>query len=57
MVLAGLPVVIFLFLMVTRPQYISVFWFEPIGNAMLIAMLLLFVGGWVWVNKLVKVRV
>ena len=56
-VLAGLPVVIFLFLMITRPQYISVFWFEPIGNAMLIAMLLLFVGGWVWVNKLVKVRV
>lgn len=56
-VLAGLPILIFLFLMVTRPQYVSVFWTEAIGNVMLIAMILLFLGGWAWVNKLVKVRV
>ncbi len=57
MVLAGLPVLIFLFLMVTRPQYVSVFWTEPIGNVMLAVMLLLFGAGWMWVTKLVKVRV
>lgn len=57
MVLAGLPVLIFLFLMVTRPQYVSVFWTEPIGNIMLILMLVLFGAGWMWVSKLVKVRV
>lgn len=56
-VLAGLPILIFLFLMVTRPSYVSVFWTEPIGNIMMIAMVLLFLGGWFWVNKLVKVRV
>lgn len=57
MVLAGLPILIFLFLMVTRPQYVSVFWTEPIGNIMLITMLLLFGAGWMWVSKLVKVKV
>jgi tight adherence protein B len=56
-VLAGLPVVIFLFLLATRPQYIAIFWSEPIGIVMMIAMLAAFATGWVWVNKLVKVEV
>ena len=56
-VLAGLPVVIFLFLLITRPQYVEVFWTEPIGVAMMIAMLAAFATGWLWVNKLVKVKV
>jgi tight adherence protein B len=56
-VLAGLPILIFLFLLITRPSYVSVFWSEPIGNIMMIAMALLFMGGWFWVNKLVTVRV
>jgi len=56
-VLAGLPVVLFLFLLVSRPDYVAVFWSEPIGILMLIAMLASFSVGWVWVNKVVKVRV
>jgi tight adherence protein B len=56
-VLAGLPVVIFLFLLITRPQYVEVFWTDPIGVAMMIAMLAAFATGWLWVNKLVKVKV
>ena len=56
-VLAGLPVIIFGFLGVSRPDYVRVFWTEPIGFVMLIAMLAAFAVGWMWLNKLVQIRV
>lgn len=56
-VLAGLPVLIFGFLGVSRPDYIRVFWSEPIGFVMLVAMLAAFAVGWTWLNKLVQIKV
>ena len=56
-VLLGLPVLIFAFLAISRPDYVSVFWSEPIGVAMLIAMLAAFAAGWAWLRRLVEIRV
>ena len=56
-VLAALPIFMFIYLTLTRREYVQVFWTELIGFLMLGVIGISFAIGWVWVNKIVKIRV
>lgn len=56
-VLIGLPVIIFLVLFVSRPNYVEIFWTELIGVVMLVAILVMIAIGWVWMNKMIQIKV
>jgi tight adherence protein B len=56
-VLIALPIFSMISLFVIRPEYVSFFWTNPVGFIMLGGFLLLMAIGWVWMNKVVQVRV
>lgn len=56
-VLIALPVIVFLFLLLTRPEYVEVFWTEPIGVFLLVLLLALMTVGWFWMRRIVRIRV
>lgn len=56
-VLGGLPPVFLLYLTVTKPDYVSVMYTEPIGWVMLVGMVVFEVVGFVWMLKVAKVDV
>ena len=56
-VLMALPIGIFLFLLLTRREYVSAFWTNPLGY-----VLMAFVGtamtfGWIWMKKIVEIKI
>ena len=52
-----MPIFIFLFFLATRADYISVFWTTPMGFVMLGVMGLLEFLGFIWIRKVVEVKV
>ena len=56
-VLISLPIFSMVALFAIRPEYVSFFWTNPVGFIMFGGFLLLMIIGWVWMNKVVQVRV
>lgn len=56
-VLIALPVVAFIALFVIRPDYVKFFWTDPVGFVMLGVFAAMMAIGWIWMNKVVSVRV
>jgi Flp pilus assembly protein TadB len=56
-VLIALPVLVFGFLLLTRRQYVEIFWTEPVGYLMSSMMLVSFAGGWFWMRKITDLKV
>lgn len=56
-ILIGLPVSVFLFLLLTRREYLSVLWTEPLGLVMLGALFVLMGVGIVWMRNVVRIKV
>lgn len=56
-ILIGLPVGVFLFLLLTRREYISALWTEPLGLVMLGALFVLLGVGVVWMRNVVRIKV
>jgi tight adherence protein B len=52
-VLIALPIVIFLFLLLTQPDYVAVFWTTTEGLVMLGGTAVLIILGWVWLKNLI----
>ena len=55
-VLIALPFVVLLALMVIRPTYVTFFWTDPTGIVMGFGFLLLVSIGWIWLQRIVKVK-
>ena len=56
-ILMALPIGIFIFLTVIRPNYVGVFITEPLGNLLLLFTCLGLVTAWVWMKKLVRISI
>ena len=56
-ILIGLPVSVFLFLLLTRREYLSVLWTDPLGLVMLGALFVLMGVGIVWMRNVVRIKV
>jgi len=56
-ILAGLPVLVFVYLMLTNPAYVSFFWTETLGQILIIFILILFGLGALWMRSLVRIKV
>lgn len=56
-VLVCLPVFIFLFLVLTQKEYMKIYWSNPLGVVVLIFVGLLMSIGWVWMKKVVEIKV
>ncbi|HAN70189.1 MAG TPA: hypothetical protein DCQ36_01165, partial [Actinobacteria bacterium] len=56
-VLMALPVGVFLFLLLFRREYVSQLWSSPLGIAMMVALVVLMLLGWVWMRAIVRIRV
>ena len=55
-ILISLPPGIFLFLALTRPDFIELFWRESIGHLMLGVVILFTLLAWVWIRRLVRMK-
>jgi len=55
-VVVALPFLIFLFLLITQPSYVSVFWTNPLGLAIAGGALALIGVGWLWLKTIVKIK-
>jgi len=56
-VLIALPICSFLALYLVRPEYIRFFWTDPVGFILLGGAIGLMALGWIWMTKVVSVRV
>lgn len=56
-VLAALPVGLFLYMIVANREYVSFFWTNTIGWISLGALVIMFILGFVWVRRLVRIEV
>ena len=56
-VLMSLPLGIFSFLLLTRREYVSVFWTEPAGFFLLGIVVVALSIGWVWMKKIVDIKI
>ncbi len=56
-VLMGLPLGIFIFLFLTRREYVKVFWTDPAGIFMLILISISLTIGWKWMKKIVEIKI
>lgn len=52
-VVIALPFLVFVFLLLSQPGYISVLWTRPEGIAMGVGALVLIAAGWVWLRGLI----
>jgi len=52
-VVIALPFIVFIFLLLSQPGYISVLWSRPEGIAMGVGALVLITAGWVWLRSLI----
>lgn len=56
-VLAALPVGIFLYMLFANHDYVAFFWQETVGQVMLIVIGVLFIAGWIWMRRVVQIKV
>ncbi len=57
-VLAALPVGLFLYMLVANREYVSFFWTNTVGWVVaLVVLAVLFILGFVWMRRLVKIEV
>ena len=56
-VLIMLPISIFLFLVLSQKEYMAIYWTTPLGVVVLIFVGLLMSIGWIWMKKVVEIRV
>ena len=56
-VLMALPAVIFLFLSLLRPAYVSFYITQPIGNLILIFIAFSLMMSWLWMRSLVRIEI
>lgn len=56
-VLVALPLGIFGFLILSRRDYVKIFWTEPVGIFMLSMFVVLVTAGWFWIRSVVTVKV
>jgi tight adherence protein B len=56
-VLAALPVGLFLYMLLANRDYVSFFWTYTIGYILLGVLAVLFILGFVWIRRLVKIEV
>ena len=56
-VLIALPIGIFSFLFLSRREYISVLWTDPIGVLLLIVIGISLSIGWAWMKKIVEIKI
>lgn len=56
-VLMALPFGIFSFLFLTRREYIAIFWTETIGLVLLGFVFTSLFVGWIWIRKIVEIRI
>jgi tight adherence protein B len=57
LVLVMLPISIFLFLVLTQKEYMTIYWTTPLGILVLIFIGILMSIGWMWMKKVVEIRV
>jgi tight adherence protein B len=53
----ALPIGIFLFLSFLRPDYVSVFLTEPLGNLLLVGIVVALTAAWFWLRNLVRISI
>jgi tight adherence protein B len=56
-ILGGLPLVFTIYLVLVRPEYVSLLITTPLGVLMVVVGLMLFVGGVFWLRKVIRVEV
>ena len=56
-VLMALPILIFAFLILTRREYVSVFWHKPLGILLLVVVTFNMSVGWAWMKKIVDIKI
>ena len=56
-ILMALPIGIFLFLSFLRPDYVSVFLTEPLGNLLLVGIVVALTAAWFWLRNLVRISI
>jgi tight adherence protein B len=56
-VLMIMPIAIFLFLLVTRREYVQVFWTEPLGIFLVFMITIGMSVGWAWMKKIVDIKI
>jgi tight adherence protein B len=55
--LCALPIVLFLFLYLSRPQYIMVLFSDPLGKKLLIGALASMFLGILWIRKIIQIKI
>ena len=56
-ILMALPIGIFSFLFLSKREYVSFFWSEPIGFVLLGAISSALTVGWVWIKRIVEIKI
>ena len=56
-VLMALPIGIFLFLLLTRREYVSAFWTNPMGYVLMTFVGVSMTFGWIWMKKIVEIKI
>ena len=56
-VLAALPVGVFFYLALVNRPYVQYFWTESTGRIMLVVLMVVFVLGFIWMRRLVRIKV
>jgi Flp pilus assembly protein TadB len=56
-ILMALPVAIFAFFAITRPEYVSVFWTQPLGWTLLGVLVVILAIGALWMRRVIEVKV
>lgn len=56
-VLISLPIGIFLFLALTRREYVKVFWTDPAGIFLMVVIGVSLSIGWAWMKKIVEIKI
>jgi tight adherence protein B len=56
-VLMALPIGIFLFLLLTRREYVSAFWTNPMGYVLMAFVGVSMTFGWIWMKKIVEIKI
>lgn len=55
-VLVALPILMMLYLQLTRPENLRLMFTQPIGIALMVLVVILIITGWIWVKKVVEVK-
>lgn len=56
-ILIGLPIFVFLYMLVMNPSYLNLLWTTTIGLVMIVVTIILMVIGIIWMRRVVKIEV